>query len=1122
MHYACPWQPLEAMFNRRLCECFVVVTLLLILGSSPAYSQNLFFQPPTYAGGGQIISANLNGDGKPDLISLDGTVQLGNGDGTFSAGVPWTSGQNIIGTITSFAVADFNGDGKSDLAVSAGTFLYILLGNGDGTFQTAISSNIGTSLPFLLAADVNGDGKTDLLSIGFVFLGKGDGTFAAGNSFPVPNSTSVAALGDFNGDGKLDIVLTSGSSFTGNLPTPGSINILLGNGDGTFQSPVTSAGIVTPEAIATGDFNGDGKLDLALADSYTGQTSILLGNGNGTFQLPSSPLPASGTLAAADLNGDHKLDLVIQGVPLVEIFLGTGDGTFTLKDSYAEVSPQQPGSIAIADFNGDGKSDVASANVVLLGNGDGSFQGNVALTVPFGSAGVTGDFNNDGNPDVVLLSSNGNLSDLSILLGDGTGRFSLAQAYTLPSPGYAIATADLNGDGKLDIVAVTIDSTTGDWSLNILLGNGDGTFGVPTILPQGETQSQVPQLVIADLNGDHKPDVVVLNGQLSVFLGNGDGTFAAPVSYFAGESVNSFVVADFNNDGIPDFAAASAAGLGISLGRGDGTFQAATFTASSFNSLLATTDLNHDGNADLIAGGNLQVLLGNGDGTFTALPPTQLPPPVTPVYLADVNGDGNLDLVQLEQANNFSNTGVQALLGNGDGTFGNPTTILRTVPSCCLRGSLILLADFNRDNRPDIAVNLAFGNVGSGGITTVLNTAAPLAPGFVLSSSPLSPLAAGNVGTSTLTLTPIGGFTGSAGLSCTGLPTGANCTFAPPSVSASGTSTLTITTAPSTPPGNYPVQIAGRSGSLTRSVAIALVVITSTGGANASLSPAALTFAPQRMAIASSPQTSQLTNTGTNALTISAITIVGTNAGDFSQTNTCPSASALATGASCQIIVIFTPSGIGPRSAYLSLTDNATGSPQMVMLSGTGPDFSLSAGSTQLATVKPGATATYTIAAASTAEFNQVVTLHCSGAPALTVCTISPPSIQPNGQSSATVTITTTAPSTGEMVPFGTDALSINLRMQLFPFGLLGALLIVLLLTKMREAHPRLTTAIVFVCVAWIATSLTSCGGGGSSVNGGPPSSPGTAAGTYTITITGSSGTGSAATHMVTLTLVVQ
>jgi hypothetical protein len=284
--------------------------------------------------------------------------------------------------------------------------------------------NIGTELAPVVVADVNGDRKPDLLGIGpaglFVLLGNGDGTFSPGGG---PYSfTGLLATGDFNGDGKLDIVVATGGSL-------GSINTLLGNGDGTFQSPITSKGVVTVAAIASGDFNGDGKLDLVLADSWTGQTYLLLGNGDGAFQPTATPLPGAAGLdasdvndvVATDLNGDGKLDLVIQRIPFVQILLGNGDGSFTRRNSYLETTLTST-SVVTADFNNDGKPDVAAGNAVFLGNGDGTFRGNSSVlldpfstnlgTLHFPVAAVSGDFNQDGNPDiaaVVLDTVNSNI-----------------------------------------------------------------------------------------------------------------------------------------------------------------------------------------------------------------------------------------------------------------------------------------------------------------------------------------------------------------------------------------------------------------------------------------------------------------------------------------------------------------------------------------------------------------------------------------------------------------------------------------------------------------------------------------------------------------------------------------
>jgi hypothetical protein len=1119
--------------------CPLVLVVLSLPSRAPA--QNLFFLPPTYAGSGFTVTVDLNSDGKPDLVSSDGTVQLGNGDGTFKTGTPWSvSGLNGPGVGTPFGTGDFNGDGKPDLAVSIGTFLYVLMGNGDGTFRAAISTNIGTFLGSFVVADVNRDGKPDIVASDgssiFVFLGNGDGTFKAGQVFS-PSSTAWGhlTLGDFNGDGKVDIALTP----FGN--TPGTIDVFLGNGDGTFAStPIGSTGVATPVAMVAGDFNGDGKLDLAVADTSTGQTFVLLGNGNGTFQAPGAPLPMVGVLAETDLNGDGKLDLVVSADPAVGIFLGNGDGTFAPKDTYSDISSQPQvasATIAIADFNSDGKSDIAVSNVLLLGNGDGSFQGSPVL--PLNNqcspsySGLTGDFNNDGNPDVALPSNNG----FCILLNDGTGKFSLANSYALPLPSLSIASGDLNGDGKLDLVFVTIDPLTLDWTLDVSLGNGDGSFGAPAAYPQGvrTAGANLIPMALVDLNGDKKPDVVVLNqysSELNVLLGKGDGTFEAPASYFVGSRPNSFLVADFNNDGIPDFVVQSDAGLAILLGKGDGTFQPATFTASSLW-LLATADLNRDGNADLIcsSGGNLQVFLGNGDGTFRALPATgQLAG--SGVSVIDVNGDGKLDLVQLGEVSvpliPPPTTGVQVLLGNGDGTFGAPTQILNTVTlkSCCVVVSSILVADFNRDNRPDVAVTVFNDQTSTGGdITTVLNIAQPPAPDFLLSASSLSPafVKPGSSAASNVALTPIGGFTGSVSLSCTGLPYGGMCTFAPAQVSGTGASALTIGTASSTPVGSYPVSITGTSSSLSHTNTITLVVATAIGATAASLAPNSLTFGPQATGTTSSPQSVELTSAGPAALTISGISIAGTNAGDFSQTNTCASAPSLAAGASCQISVTFAPTGLGPRSASLSVIDNATGSPQIVALRGTEPDFTVTALSMSTATVTPGQTATYTISLAPTGGFNQSLTLTCAGAPAQSTCTVAPSPVVFNGASArtATVTIKTTAASLGLRGPVaaGGDGRYYRVTPALRPLLLIGIL--VSFFMWRRSPRMRRRPACLLAALACVTLAMAACGGGSSS--GGTSGIAGTQAGTYAITVSGGLTSGAATlSHSTNLTLVVQ
>ena len=393
-----------------LLRSFCPPALLLLLCST-AHSQALFFQPPGYGGSGETITADFNHDGKVDLASADGTVLLGNGDGTFTAAKPLGfSGTRI-------ATADFNGDGKPDILLDTMVFL----GNGDGTFQSPLTTITATNVSGIAVADVNGDHKPDVLVLTgggvVVFLGKGDGTFTTTN-LSYGNSGTVLAVGDFNGDGKVDILLANGT---------GS-QLLLGNGDGTFQTAMAT-GIATTGTIVVDDVNGDGKLDVLVGGG--GQVVVLLGKGDGTFEAPGAPIPAPGKFAVADVNGDGRPDLVSSD-EFTEIFLGNGDGTFTLKGGVFGAFPVSDASSypLVDDFNGDGKADIAVANALLFGNGDGTFQGSPALPLPTPlTGGITGDFNGDMSLDIAVAPSTGNT--LYILLNQGNGSFVVAHTYAL-------------------------------------------------------------------------------------------------------------------------------------------------------------------------------------------------------------------------------------------------------------------------------------------------------------------------------------------------------------------------------------------------------------------------------------------------------------------------------------------------------------------------------------------------------------------------------------------------------------------------------------------------------------------------------------------------------------------
>jgi hypothetical protein len=329
-----------------------------------------------------LAIADFNEDGKPDLAIAAGTrldVMLSNGDGTFTPAsgspVPMPSppyndfASPYIGPM---AVGDFNHSSHAGLAItqSENAAAVILLGNGNGTFvpSSAVFANTEFPTQAIEAADFNADGNLDLAlisSIGYpslVALGYGKGVFNSAGDLYTEGFAGGAAVGDFNGDGKLDVAIASG----GTAKYPGSgVGVSLGNGDGTFTqangSPISLGQSLS--AIVAGDFNGDGKLDLAVTDGGGNAVLVLLGNGDGTFQPPITIAVGNGpdAIVMGDFNNDGKLDLAIAnyGDNTVTLLLGNGDGTFTQASGSPYVVVNGAYMIAAADFNGDGKLDLA-------------------------------------------------------------------------------------------------------------------------------------------------------------------------------------------------------------------------------------------------------------------------------------------------------------------------------------------------------------------------------------------------------------------------------------------------------------------------------------------------------------------------------------------------------------------------------------------------------------------------------------------------------------------------------------------------------------------------------------------------------------------------------------------
>jgi hypothetical protein len=362
------------------------------------------------------------------------------------------------------------------------------------------------------------------------------------------------AVADVNGDGKPDLLVATcgNNSFNSTCAQEGSVGVLLGNGDGTFQPPVNyGSGGVIANSVAVADVNGDGKPDLLVANCgsgggscFNGTVGVLLGNGDGTFQA-AVPYGSGGynanSLAVADVNGDGKPDLLVTndcasssncpGPGSVSVLLGNGDGTFQTAVSYPLAGAAWSSSVAVADVNGDGKPDLLVANAcstipksgypctsggvvsVLLGNGDGTFQ----TPVPYGSGGVdavsvaVADVNGDGKPDLLVANTCATVGQqfctsdglVGVLLGNGDGTFQTAVTYDSGGAGaFSVAVADVNGDGKPDLAVANYSSN----DVGVLLGNGDGTFQAATIYSSAGVDDF--GLAVADVNGDGKPDLL--------------------------------------------------------------------------------------------------------------------------------------------------------------------------------------------------------------------------------------------------------------------------------------------------------------------------------------------------------------------------------------------------------------------------------------------------------------------------------------------------------------------------------------------------------------------------------------------------------------------------------------
>jgi hypothetical protein len=657
-----------------------------------------------------LAAADLNKDGNPDLITVNDTVTesgsasisvlIGNAEGTFKAPVSYTLPGDVG---VSAVIDDFNGDGIPDIVASSQATgvdeLSFLEGNGDGTFKAAKSVKLkpptgivaGDNAYFgLISADLRGNGKKDLVTAaGIILFGYGNGTFAQSSKLVYTSSFATSEFGpnvvaaDFNKDGKIDLAFDNGES----------IGIYLGKGDGTFTAGEAYGTINNTGYLTATDLDGDGNIDLYSGVSGPGefggdqfefgQGYALMGNGDGTFR-GAAELPFAFTgLNVVDLNHDKVPD----GVGLnssgnaisFTSYLGNGKGGFTPKST-----------LSLSSVKIDGTSYPIS--------GVSSF--------------AFGDVRDNGETDLIFLPTyfSGPKGEAGLFVAMGNGEGTFASPIFVPAPSFVksgdddyneqltnLFVADFNHDGKADIVYNYSDegyfSHTYYEGIAVQLGNGDGTFQAPKVIQTYSGTTQPSQLgpmpiQIGDVNRDGFPDLFVLDPtqsptnvstKLQLYLGKGNGTFEAPLSPPVanqinlpsfGSAVGQVVLADMNDDGVPDLitlgssATGNEAQIAISLGRGNGSFYAPSVTnfggGGSLGYGLAVGDFNGDGKLDVVVTGfnppfDTGVFLGRGDGTLetyldSSIDVTKPSQAINllvfgPSLAIDMNGDGKTDLI---------------------------------------------------------------------------------------------------------------------------------------------------------------------------------------------------------------------------------------------------------------------------------------------------------------------------------------------------------------------------------------------------------------------------------------------------------------------------------------------
>jgi hypothetical protein len=1119
-------------------------TIAMLPGNGQGQLGTPVYTPTTQQWSGNVLAAaDLNGDGKPDLVVLDfalnggAQVFLNNGNGLFAEGQQF--GFNFPASyvpafqLLSVALADINGDGCPD-AVLADTYglASVYFGNCQGTFPTTASAtyaagDVGASL---VLADVNHDGILDIVI----------------SAVPLPaDEITPAGLGEDSGD---------------------QLCILFGEPGGRFAPAQTYRGEPAMFGLAVADLTGSGYPDAITANEGSSSASVYLNDGTGHFGNPqgeaignnfgASNAPTSPFLLG-DVDGNGTLDLVVLEYPpypgplQITTMLNNGSGNFSepiQSPAFPAKSITDIPGCFLGDFRNTGKLDFlaitfgASFTYFAPNIGAGKFGPGTTTPIPNASAAAVGDFNNDGALDFILVNevAPSNQIEVTTYFGKANGTFAPGPISTVANGDESqtnaravVFTGDFNGDGKLDLLF---------WDGNGLyefLGNGNGTFSGRTLFPE------FGNLALADLNHDGLPDIVSMTDQfgnpeffvpyISIFLGQPDGTFKYAETYapyldslhspeLSGTLVLDYpfqaLIGDFNGDGNVDIAVpqnpsspdgTDATFIQIMYGNGDGTF------TPSYNYALLdkfyvpqfAADLDGDGLADLIE-------LNSYTASFDVIPSTASAPALQLYFRTEpVTGPTGWGVVVLNEASPSSTT---VTFTTSDPNVSVPSI---TIPAGVNSQDFSFSVGNNFNPRNVFSIQAQSGSTTATAYNFVSGQPVPyieLEPTALLfegvdagSTSSAQIVTLNNLGAAPLPISSIGiandfNQTNNCGAQ---ISVGGSCTFQ-----------ITLQAHPGLSFGSMDVW--DTLDGLGQGVDLQGF------GSSLQLYPCCMSFS-QAVGSTSSPQIATVINELSTPETIAVGDFYPSDQG-FTQTNTC--SKPLAPGGTCQISVSFAPFSSGSTMAVLYVYQNGLAS-LSINATGTGSDFNVNCISPCNQTINAGEIADFKGYVDSVDGFAGLVTLSCSGAPAESTCTINPGQVMvANSKASGfTVEVKTTANSSSSISPLRDD----NGPSKYLRFAFITLPLLFCVGTRASVKRGLRMIILPFVLI------LCCCGGGsGSAANSGGTSGTGgsgrggtggggsgggtggTPAGTYILHIDGKDAYGISAPYTMNVAVVVK